>query len=226
MRDYIPDNDATIRLANDYIACETEGKEAIREKFICHIDNIVHGMIEEEDLLCILLQRAEQLSEANAELFACYSNLISEFSKTVKERTKFFDEESYCEEGKVFLMVLDDGDQDYWNEYVVHKVELAPGKGLIKYSIIAHYAVVGDWGDAEEWSALLTKTVKRNIPQDCFDDEVALRQRFINDLSRAEFISLMNEGKQPDAPELVDDKTICQEDYKGYFTALGFEVDS
>lgn len=122
-------------------------------------------------------------------------------------------------------MVLGDDDQDYWNEYVVHKVELAPSEGMIKYSIIAHYYVMGDWGDADEWSALLTKTVWREIPQECINSEAALHEHFIDGLSRTEFIRLMNEGKQPDAPELVDEKTICLENYVGYFTALGFAVD-
>lgn len=142
-----------------------------------------------------------------------------------RERTRFFDGETYGVEGKQFTIVLGDDDQDYWNEYMVHKVELAPGEGMIKYSIIAHYYVVGDWGDADEWSAMLTKTVKRDIPQCCIDDDEMLYEHFVDGLSNAEFISLMNEGKQPDAPEMVDEKNICLEDYKGYFTALGFAVD-
>lgn len=128
------------------------------------------------------------------------------------------------EYGKKFCMAVLETNQDYVNEYLVHKAEIV-GEGLIKYSIFANYFVVADWGDFNEWSALLTKTVKRDIPQDSINDEEVVHEHFVNSLSRAEFICLMNDGKQPDIPELVDGETIYLEDYKGFFTALGFEVD-
>lgn len=76
-------NEITAQIANNLIACEAEGKDAVREKFLWYIDSIVHGMAEEEDLLCALRQRAEQLSETNAELAAYYTTLLGEFSEIV-----------------------------------------------------------------------------------------------------------------------------------------------
>lgn len=142
----------------------------------------------------------------------------------MEENNTTEDRVEITEHGKKFFIVLDDEDQDYINEYLVHKAEIV-GEGFIKYSIYTNYFVLADWGDADEWSSLLTKTVKRDIPQNCIDDEDALHEHFVSSLSRLEFISLINEGKHHDAPEFEDEKTICLEDYKGYFTILGFEVD-
>lgn len=130
---------------------------------------------------------------------------------------------SITKNGKRFLMVMSDDDQDYWNEYLVHKAEHI-GEGLIKYSIYACYFIAGDWGCAEEWSALLTKIVRRDIPEDVTSEET-MCERYVDSLLRTDFITLMNEDKQHGAPELVDGETICLEDYKGYFTDLGFNVD-
>lgn len=145
--------------------------------------------------------------------------VLSQTQRIMDENNTMEDCVEMSENGKHFFTT-----QDYSNEYLVHKAEIV-GEGMIKYSIYTKYLGLADWGDYTKWSALLTKTVQRVIPRNCVDDEDAVHEHFVNSLSRVGFISLMNEGKQPDATEFVDEKAINVENYKDHFTALGFEVD-
>lgn len=145
--------------------------------------------------------------------------VLPQIQRIMDENNTMEDCVEMSENGKHFFTT-----QDYSNEYLVHKAEIV-GEGMIKYSIYTKYLGFADWGDYPMWSALLTKTVQRVIPRNCVDDEDAVHEHFVNSLSRVGFICLMNEGKQPDATEFVDEKAINVENYKDHFTALGFEVD-